>query len=438
MRNALFLALACSVAACDSDPGFPADSTTDVDPDVGGGSFDVSNDAEPTDTTADVIADTCAARTPLDAPFALAADGPTTQINLSAARQDDAIWLTYNTRGETDAFDVWLTRIDCTGANTLPPIRANAVAGPTAIEPQIAVSDESVLLVWQTDTSGLEHNLDIVARAFDLNGVPLEDSEHTIEMQRNGAPNSGNTWMPALRADNDGGFVLAGSWGHDDAPAFQVFSQQLSAAGEPIGDAADARVDAASGQHYPALATGPQGSLIAWANSPLEGDEFTWATRLGGDAPFEPVQLPFNMTGTPGAAQTPELALVGASSAGARGNVDIAIVAVGADGPDATRTALTGDASRADHTPSLAIQDPTTAAVVYYRTISGFQSDVIAARIDVSDTGLTAGEDVPLLTDGPAAPYTPVLISLGDGVWFAAWSDGPSPEFAIRGQFFSL
>ena len=127
---------------------------------------------------------------------------------------------------EHPVFDVWLTRVGCDGTVVRLPAQVDSQDGPGAIEPQIAVNRHGVLVAYQTDTPGAEHNLDLVARSFTPDGAPFDAVERVLELSRDGEPNPGNAWMPTLTATQDA-FAIAAAWGHDDAPAFQVLLQEI-------------------------------------------------------------------------------------------------------------------------------------------------------------------------------------------------------------------
>ncbi len=372
-----------------------------------------------------------------DTPFAIDAAGPATQIHAAAAFDGREIWVVYNRPVDDDSggFDVWMTRLSCDGTASLEPRRINAIGGRILTEPEVAVGHERLLVVWQSDNGTGADNLDIMARAFSLDGEPLADAESPLEMTRGGVAQTGNAWMPALAATDDG-FFVAGSWGHDDAPAFQVFVQNLTPDGEPIGDAADVALGPQVGQVFPDLTVGDgMSAVVSWTETAVGATDVPRIARLGGDAPFDEQglgDLEGGGTGVVARGDTTFAALTGDSETIG----DVIIHRVGPSGPVGAGTRI-GMARRIDHTPSLAL-DPVenTGLVMWYRVISGFRNDVVVQPFfwEGADDEVAMAPGAELTPVDPAAPYGTVVVALGDRHYFVAWSEGVSPDLRVTGR----
>lgn len=417
----LALASTLLLAACSDDAtaAFPASDAADVAAD---GTADGSDSG--TDVAQDA-APSCADLAPLDSTFELDPDGPTTQIHVDAAFDGDGIWFAYNTVGD-DSFDVWITRIDCAGTTTVAPTRLDTVEGPNVIEPQLAVRDDGLLVVWQSDDGVSEFNLDLVGRTASLDGTPDGDAEWTYELRRDGAAQAGNAWMPAVAATDDG-YVLVAAWGHDEATAFQTFVQELDPDGQPVGDAEDVEFVPAVSQVYPDVAWSDGATLVGWTASAEDGDRGR-IVRLGQGA------FAVRETG----AESASVALRGdvALTVGDFGG-EVRVTRLDDDGAE-VESAVLGGSEGVDHSGVAAI-DPsgTRGAVMWYRIVNGFRNSIRIAGLDLSQgVGLASQQAIDGVFD--AGPYTASLTAIGGGVYLLAWSSGPSPDFRAYGRFVRL
>ncbi len=420
------LSLALLIAACsDSDEQGQTDERIErdaaADADAGG---DTSTGATCLDLAADEPA------------FNVGLAGPDLRINPAAVTDGERIFFVYNTRGEADDFDIWLSVVACDGTQLQDPIQLDTVAGPNVIEPQIALGDSSIAVVWQSDNGSGENNLDIYLRMLDLNGTPLTDSETIVEMSRNGAPQSGNAWMPALTSADDG-FILAGAWGHDDAVAFQAFTQAIAADGSLIGDAQDTVVEPDVGQVYPSVASQGGRQLVTWSRTPVEGDESTQLQLSDNGNTFSPVELASPAAGTAAVAfgETTMVAAWGEALASGSG---VFLGVVQPDGTIGARAQVSPASDNRGHfSPIVAFGDGDAGAVVWYRNISGFRNDVFVAPFEVIGGGIDVGQAVQVNTS-PAAPYSPVLLPLGNDYWLVADVEGTNPDFNVEARVVRL
>jgi hypothetical protein len=149
----------------------------------------------------------------------------------------------------------------------------------------LAVSGDRLLVAWTSDNGGSPNNLDIRYRVVGLDGTPLTD---VIELAatRAGVAVVGNAMSPSLAAIN-GGWLLAGQWGHADATAFQAFVVELDANGAVQGDASDVELDTVNGQTEVSIAVDGSDTLVAWQeDSTSSSAPSAWSAVLG-NAPVE-------------------------------------------------------------------------------------------------------------------------------------------------------
>lgn len=430
-RLAAALGLVAAATACGDDPTFRGDADA-VALDTSDDAFDVA-DAVSQDAESDATGTAaCGAATVLGEALALHPDGATTQIHVDAAFDGGAVWTVHNTRGANDDFDVWLTRVGCDGTVVRLPAQVDSQDGPGAIEPQIVVNRHGVLVAYQTDTPGAEHNLDLVARSFTPDGAPFDAVERVLELSRDGEPNPGNAWMPTLTATQDA-FAIAAAWGHDDAPAFQVLLQDLTAYGVPTGDAVDVALAPAAGQIYPSVASNEDAAVVAWVQQEEGEPDTVYVARIGGRA-FDATPLATRPAGPPSVAVFGQSTVVATSGPDVAGGSNVTIYAVAEDGTLSDGASI-GDPALSEHTPRVALWSETHGAALYYRTITGFQNELWLATFELVDGVPTVVTNEQITTDAPVAPYTPAITPVGEGAYFIAWSEGQSPDFRVHFRF---
>ncbi|HQY65081.1 MAG: hypothetical protein IPF92_21795 [Myxococcales bacterium] len=225
----------------------------------------------PSPLAAPDVALTCASSARTDAAFDVDPAGPDGQIHAYAVRAGEGMFVVYNRPSASGKgnFEVYVTRLSCAGDVLVPPTKVSDSAD-NEIDPAAAWDGQRLLVVWSADTGKAPANLELRARALGLDGK-AEGPVRTLSLSRAGRPHSGNVWMPALGAGQAGPW-LAGAWGHDAAPAFQVFAQRLDASGAPSGEAMDLALNAAVTQSAPSVAVDASGRRwVAWAEEPNAG-----------------------------------------------------------------------------------------------------------------------------------------------------------------------
>ena len=302
------------------------------------------------------------------------------------------------------------------------------------VAPVAALSGDHLLIAWVRDNGIGPDNMDIVYRIVGTDGVPIGDAERVLETTRAGKPVAGNAMYAAVAALPDG-FLIAGARAGDEMSTFQVFVQELDADGELVGEAADAGLEPGVTQVSPAVAAGADGTTwLAWVRE--NGDETQVVVRpLDGVATAEPAFADVAASDTPALAVDPEdpTRVWVAATVNRRVRIDVMVTDVGQ--PLADRTALAlGESRDTEHTPAL-LAWAGGGAALFHRVVGGIRNEVVLQSFGDEAGTLEADPEVSLARESPAGPYPYGLASLGPGVVFAAWSDGTSPAFRLRGRF---
>jgi hypothetical protein len=357
-----------------------------------------------------------------------------TQIHAHAVADGrGGVWLAYNGVEEgTSVFDTFLVHITGVGAVDIGPVRVSDEDGVNDIEPVVALLDDRVVVLWQADTTELQpDNLDILFRAFDLEGNPLGASRD-IEPLVDGEPFTRSWWMPAVATFSDGTLALVGA--RADTNGFAITVQLLDEDGTPAGPAWTMPRPEGESHVFPTAAVRDDILHIAWRADTADA-EFVRTYAL-------------TREGAPASAAEPEIAWPdGPSNAPAfiPGADWLAMgVAIGGD-PSVRisnhidgggRAAIVGAPNRVDHTPWVA----GTAAggvLAHYSVVRGIQNDLWWVPFEDTGDALVTADPIQAPSDGPVAPYTPCIVRVGNNRYFAAWSQGNSPEFLMIGHLFT-
>lgn len=185
-------------------------------------------------------------------------DGPDTQIHGTSAFGGEQIWMAWALPNDSSTFDIWMAAMGCGGEVEVAPFAVTDSAD-NELDPALAISGDRLLLVWSTSTSA---GLGLRRQVFTLDGVPAGPALEG-DLVRGGEVVTGNATLAQVSATEDG-FALAGSWGHDDAAAFQAFWVPLDLDGVQSGEAVDAELDTENGQTYVALSVADGEVTLAW------------------------------------------------------------------------------------------------------------------------------------------------------------------------------
>lgn len=431
-------------SVADAGPDLPADIAAATD---GAGPDRAALDLLDGDG-ADYEADEFEARAPnpcfemiqLDATFDLFPEEALTQIHATAVFDGEGIWVAYNTPDLEKKFDVRAARISCNSEVLVEPFTVNLTSVANELDPAIAVQDDVLCIAWQSDNGTGVDNLDIFWRTIGTDGVPVMDTDALLTVAVDGSPQTGNAWMPSV-APHSGGFAIAGAFAIDGAQGFQTAVQKVSSSGEVLGEATVASFDPEASQIYPSLAASDDDTLhLAWTRTVVVGKErVEYALFEPGAGEFTPF---------PAATVDSDEATLSANLGAGTESVFLSYDEQGAasskvfvtDGADFTGEAQRvsfGSTQKTNHT-SAVLPIPGGGYALWYRMISGSKHDLMLQHF-VWD-GLSfekLGVEVQL-NDGPAAPYPAAAVHLGDGYLFAAWSEGTSPDFVLKGRFVNL
>ena len=349
--------------------------------------------------------------------FPLDAAGPDGQIHSIAAAAGDRVVVAYNRpKASAKTFDVFLAAFGCDGTPAFEPVRVSE-DDENDVDPSIAVQGETVLVSWAGDATGKDPNLHLRTRLFDRQGV-ARGAASVFTGPHKAVPNTkGNIWQGSATALGDG-FALAGTWGVDEAPAFQTFVSRLDANGKPSGEALDLGFDAGTTQTLVDLAGGGGSAWAAWLVQPNTTDGMSVATAslaLTGGVTRGPTldDATFPSVATQGAA-----AWVSAQ----RGASDVVLRRLDAPGAEIV---LAGKGAL----PALALS-ASGGAFASYRA-AGAGRTIVVTRFDGS--GAALGEvDLAL---GDAAPYPLRLVRMADDVYFLAYQHGKGSALRAKGRF---
>jgi len=385
------------------------------------------------DTGPEEVFEPCRVSPTVDVTFDLDTANPTPQIHADFAFAAGQIWMAYNiVDGEGEGrFDVFLSAFECDGSIVGSAQRVTTTLGGNDIEPAISRRGDNLYIAWSSDNSGAENNLDALYRGFASDGTPLTDSDLVIETTLDGNPVVANTWKPRVAGLADGELALVGTRGIDNS--FQTFIQRMTAEGEYLGEAIDVE-DRGNTHDAPVIAATADGDLFsAWSRVDGNGDSVVWYGYIAADGDgfsFGPRMATTGLSSAPSLVTDRER---GFAYLAVRDDAsqDIVLMAVDANG-EVARTPL-GIAGVSDHSP-IVVTSPTGGAVGWYRNVSGIRNRFMVQRFDFDGSTLTLAQEQDLGTDGAVSVYSPALTHIGDDIYFAAWSEGNSPEFFVKGR----
>lgn len=295
----------------------------------------------------------------------------------------------------------------------------NTAAG-NHIDPSVAVSDDRVIVVWNSDDgTGGSSNLQIHYRTFELDGTPIDAQQQRLTTAVDGVDITQNHTFGKVTARADG-FTIGGLRAHPQSPAFVAFAQVLDLDGAFVGEAYSAPIEAGI-SHLDAAAAGD------WLVFQRSADDDSVRTMELSTAQPGP-SLPDASGGallppTVGSGNAPIIAAT-------RSDLNTPYVSVLVEGSPAN---LIGAAPQ--HNPSLATNDDNVFGVVFHRNQGGLDNRVVMQRLstDGSATRMLAPFGDEVVLDDESPPYPPSIAWVGTG-WLVTWSRGSSPNFTTWGQ----
>jgi hypothetical protein len=361
--------------------------------------------------------------------------GPDTQIHGAAAFDGAGIWVTY-IRGDVDGgsgFDVFATRIGCDGAVLVEPFLVNEAVSFNETDPAVAVSGDTVMFAWQSESGQAPTNLSVWYRSYDVDGTPRMDQEAVLDFDLANFNVEPNAWMPALSAVPEG-FALAVAAAPEGYNVFQTWLQLLSLEGLPTIEGLHVSPDPDHSQVWPVLGLdGDETLVIAWEQQHIEDPaaiefvEFTTSGEfLGPWSPAEVGTFPsFAARSMPG----PRWVAFGYAP-GTESQVALYDTA----SPDAgNELHLIDNEGALDHSP-VVVAGPEGQALAWYRNLGGLKNDLLVRPFS-DHTGVPVWQGEPIVVNPvPAAPYAAALVALPGG-FFAVWSDGDNPAYRVKSRF---
>lgn len=413
------------------------------------------DDAGPTDGGPgnDAAVASCRQEVVLDQPFEIDPEGLGTQIHADAVFDGQGVWVVYNQPNDEGLFDVYLTRIGCDGSPRMDPLRINDLSTGNNVDPGIILVDGGFVVVWNTDNSSghrlplaarhsrsddrLAGNMDVYYRTFDRNGTPIMEYARILETTYVGNRVAGNVMEPTAAPLPGGAFAIAAIRGLDTVSSFQVFVQRLAASGDLDGAALDVVIENDVTQSYPSLAATAAGDLyLAYSTEPLSGDVSLVHSHLPAGSstwgPLPPALVASSANGTAGS-----YAAAGDGRVLLAYDVDNDIFVRDGSVFTTTGRALSfGTGGGTDYAARLVLA-PGGGAVFWYRNQSGIRNAFRMAGFVDDGTTLTAGSER-MVTASPVPPYAPAAAHVDGTIYFAAWSEGTSPNFVLKGVFIDL
>lgn len=387
-------------------------------------------------------------------------DLPRTEIHPATAFDGEAIWLAVNLPAGDGSGNLvpWAARMACDGTMRVAPFLV-ADVGHNAVDPAIAVSGDSVLVVWQVDDPEKSpDNMDVWVRAFAVDDGAPRSEALLVEPLTAGQPIPGTFWLPSVAPRADG-FLVVGALADAQARRFQALVTRRAADGTAsLGDdgALDAFLPAREdgvGQVHPTVATAADGTTwLAWERSPDEGQgvgQVVFGTLGPWGEPMVPVPFPDLGVASNGAVLAvadgdPPVVLLAASVGVSDPAIRVRQVSPVADGNDL----LLDGPGRVDVSPAVALDPGGLAGLVgWYRLRTGYLADVVVQPFRrVGGVLMARGPETvlnpPMMTNkhDAIAPYPLALTAVGAGRFLVSWVErrtgaDAATEYHVRSRF---
>ncbi len=356
-------------------------------------------------------------------------DGPLTQIHGAATWDGEAVWVAYNRPEESGKFDVYATRISTAGEVLVAPMQIDGGEGYNETYPRLASDGDNVVVAWQEDNGAAAANLSLMARRFAVDGSnPGEPT--VIQPEVEGSEQQGNAWMPAIAAEDGGGYALAGAVALDSVSTFQAVMQPLAPSGLPTGEAWVPELDGEQSHYYPVIDAGPNGRrVMAWEAWTTAGTEIHVEVDgvLGAFGEHDDAGIPAVAWER---GDTTQAYLAYHSVQGS----EYDIVILGGDLTGSPASMTLGVPGEIDHSPVLA-GGKWGGVVAWMRNVSGLNNELVVERLSLeAGQWVTVGEQV-VDTETYVAPYLPGLTWLCDDAYFLSWVEGENPDYVVKGRF---
>ena len=340
-----------------------------------------------------------------DTPFLLSPSESSTQIHPDVVFSDGQFWISYNLPNSFGKFEVWLQALDCEGSQTFGPELVSVDAEVNHTVPRLAVSGDTVMLLWQSDDASGSQNLSIRYRTLDVTTEVFSERLFWSPFPE-GTSDILNAWMPAIDSF-DGGFWVAGAVAYDDT--FSIVAQPINASGEFISEPT-LLSPAARASYYPSIAAKSDNEFgliyeaISGSNTVHMGE---WSSGSFVE------QFSLDNAAAPDVTESGQGYLTAMHVDTSEPTVYLGENELGTGG-------LT-------HTPSISLGEDGF-LVSHYKIISGFQNSLHWTWHHLDGT---LAADGMMIQDPPAAPYKTALTHIGGNGFMAVWSGGQSPDFML-------
>lgn len=379
----------------------------------------------------------CKTEMTLDNVIDVAADASDTQIHVALAFDGRGVWLVYNLPDGNAGFDVYMTRLGCDGQVLTPAFRVNT-SDANDTDPDIAIGDDAIYVVWAPDNGSSSNNMDVFYRVFNHDGSPRMASDRALETSYNGNPVEGNVMFPSLTALPAGGFAIAAQRGIPAAAGFQAFVQRLDDDGNLIGPAIDGYVEDGRYDNFSSMAARANGDIyLTYVRGEIDQDSEVVQVKIPANASVPEPQPPHVIARSNGDmssfyAVSPDDDRIYLAY---DYNSNITLMD-GADMSGGASFIELGSGGGLDYSPRI-VAGIDGGSVFWYRNISGFRNQFMGQSFHYDGSSFTLGTPR-AVCNAEVPPYAPAAAHVDDDIYVIAWSEGVSPAFRIKMAFVNM
>jgi hypothetical protein len=209
-------------------------------------------------------------------------------------------WSSYGENGSDSMWGVYARRLTAEGtvikaenAGTKKQFLVTQYTSYNQRKPAVAaLASGNYVVAWVSEQERGANSVDIYARIFTPDGVPVTD-----EIPVDSGTNFCDT--PSVAALNDGGFTAV--WAEKDGVVatngWDVWGRAFSASGSPEGSDFTINTHLSGDQYAPKIAAGPSGSLVVWTSLGQDGSrEGVFGRFLAGGTQVSGAEFQVNTT----------------------------------------------------------------------------------------------------------------------------------------------
>jgi hypothetical protein len=165
-------------------------------------------------------------------------------------------------------YGIFGQRYDAGGATQGPPFRVNAATIGTQNVPSVAMDAAgNFVVVWIGPGDGDGYG--VFGRRFAASGAPVS-GDFAVNSYT-----TGQQYQTAVAMDASGSFFVAWNSPGQDGSGYGIFAQRYDAAGTPVGGEFRVNDHTTSGQRFPAVARGGNGSfVVVWDGQNAADDSY--------------------------------------------------------------------------------------------------------------------------------------------------------------------